>query len=222
MSRDARQDMLARVSSDSDMALLLAWKTGDQRSGETLYRRHTSSVSRFFRNKVEARELADLMQATFLACFEHSDRYIEGASFRAFLLGVARNLLLHHYRSRYRKDDKIDFGVSSIVEIGVSPSAIMVAQQQERQLLAVLRSLAIEQQILLELYYWEDMQGRELAELYGVPEGTIRTRLRRARERLLTAFTEFETSATIPATTMTSLDSWARQVRDRFDEREQR
>jgi RNA polymerase sigma factor (sigma-70 family) len=160
------------------------------------------------------------MQTTFLACFEHSDRYIEGASFRAFLLGVARNILLHHYRARYRKDDKIDFGVSSILELGVSPTAIMAAQQQERQLLAVLRSLAIEQQILLELYYWEDMQGRELAELYGVPEGTIRTRLRRARELLMTGFTQSETNAAIPATTLTSLDGWARQIRDRFDERE--
>lgn len=216
--------MLARVRSDSasasDLALLGAWKAGDQAAGKQLYRRHVDAVGRFFRNKVEARELADLMQMTFATCFEQSDRYrpVEGASFRAFLLGIARNLLLHHYRTRYRKDAKIDFdfGVSSIVEIGVSPSRILVAQEREQQLLEALRSLAIEDQILLELHYWEAMSGRELALLYEAPEGTIRTRLRRARELLLRAFTRTETHER--ATTATDLASWARQVRERFDE----
>lgn len=202
-----------------DGSLLGAWKRGDERAGARLYRRHAGAVQRFLRNKVAERDVADLMQATFLECFEHSDRYREGASFRAFMLGFARNLLLHHYRARYRKDDRVDLGVSSVVELGVSPTGMIAGKQEERCLLAALRSLPTEQQILLELFYWEGMQGKELSELYAVPEGTVRTRLRCARQRLVETFERLEGAGVkVRVTTGASLDAWARGVRERMDE----
>jgi RNA polymerase sigma factor (sigma-70 family) len=207
--------MLAPVEEEADGMLLRAWKAGDERAGARLYRRHAAAVRRFLRNKVAERDVADLMQATFMVCFEQSDRYREGASFRAFMLAFARNLLMHHYRTRYRKDDRVDFGVSSVVELGVSPSALIAGQQEERRLLAALRSLPIEQQILLELFYWESMQGPELAELYELPEGTIRTRLRTARLRLVEAFAQLE-GAGADANESTSLEAWARGIRERL------
>jgi RNA polymerase sigma factor (sigma-70 family) len=173
---------------EPDIDLLRAWKAGDQRAGTALYRRHAGSVTRFFRNKVAERDIADLLQATFMSCFERADRFREGSSFRAFVLAFARNLLLHHYRTRYRKDDKIDFAVSSVLDLGLSPSAVMVERQEEARLLAALRSLPVELQVLLELFYWENLAGPELAELHGVAEGTIRSRLRRARELLVVAY----------------------------------
>lgn len=203
---------------DSDIDLLRAWKAGDQRAGTNLYRRHAGSVTRFFRNKVAERDVADLLQATFMICFEHAERYHEDANFRAYVLGFARNLLLHHYRTHYRKDDKIDFGVSSIVDLGLSPSAIMVERQEEVRLLAALRSLAVEQQILLELFYWENLGGSELAELYDVAEGTIRSRLRRARELLVVAYGELDPSS-VGASTETNIDGWARHIREQLGEK---
>ncbi|MFV8750481.1 RNA polymerase sigma factor [Nannocystaceae bacterium ST9] len=204
-----------RVDS-SDVELLTAWKAGDQRAGTALYRRHAGSVTRFFRNKVAERDVADLLQATFMTCFEHADRYREDASFRAFVLGFARNLLLHHYRTRYRKDDKLDFEVSSMIDLGLSPSGIMAERQEEARLLAALRSLAVEQQILLELFYWENLAGPELAQLYGAAEGTIRSRLRRARELLIAAYDALDTSPLAGSSTEISIDHWARQLRDQL------
>jgi RNA polymerase sigma-70 factor (ECF subfamily) len=209
------------VDDETDGTLLRAWKAGDERAGARLYRRHAASVHRFLRNKVAERDVADLMQATFMVCFERSDRYQEGASFRAFMLAFARNLLMHHYRTRYRKDDWVDFGVSSVIELGVSPSALIAGRQEERRLLAALRSLAVEQQILLELYYWEGMQGRELAELYELPEGTIRTRLRSARLRLVEAYEQLQGArAKAGESSGTSLEAWARGIRERLGDEE--
>jgi RNA polymerase sigma factor (sigma-70 family) len=201
----------------SDAELLRAWKVGDKRSGARLYHRHAGTVDRFFRTKVAEADIGDLMQATFMTCFEHAENFKPEASFRAFLLGVARNLLLHHYRSRYRKHDKVDFGVSSILDIGVRPSAIIAEQQDERRLLNALRSLPLEQQILLELYYWEGMQGRELAELYGRPEGTIRTQLRRARQQLSATFEQLDGQRVGEAVSLADLDHWAEAIRARLD-----
>jgi RNA polymerase sigma factor (sigma-70 family) len=201
---------------EPDIELLRAWKAGDQRAGTILYRRHAGSVTRFFRNKVAERDVADLLQATFMSCFERADRYQEPASFRAFVLGFARNLLLHHYRTRYRKDDKIDFAVSSVVDLGLSPSAVIGGRQEEARLLAALRSLPVEQQILLELFYWENLGGSELAELHGVAEGTIRSRLRRARELLVQAYDALAPNAVGVPSTETNIDTWARDVRERL------
>jgi RNA polymerase sigma-70 factor (ECF subfamily) len=201
----------------SDAELLRAWKAGDKRSGTQLYHRYADNVDRFFRTKVAEADIGDLMQATFMTCFQHAEKFKGGASFRAFLLGFARNLLLHHYRTRYRKHDKIDFGVSSILEIGVSPSAVIAEQQDERRLLMALRGLPIEQQILLELYYWEGMQGRELAEFYALPEGTIRTQLRRARQQLGASFEQLEGQRVGEPVSLANLDHWAEAIRARLD-----
>jgi RNA polymerase sigma factor (sigma-70 family) len=205
------------VPDPSDAELLQAWKAGDKRSGARLYHRYAGAVDRFFRTKVAEADIADLMQATFMTCFEHGENLEQDASFRAFLLGFARNLLLHHYRTRYRKHDKVDFGVSSILEIGVSPSAVIAEQQDERRLLMALRGLPIEQQILLELYYWEGMQGPELAEFYARPEGTIRTQLRRARQQLSASFEQLEGERVGEPVSLANLDHWAQAIRVRLD-----
>jgi RNA polymerase sigma factor (sigma-70 family) len=201
------------VSADPDVRLLQAWRAGDERAGSLLYHRHAAAVERFFRNKVDERDLADLIQETFLACFKHGEGFRGDSSFRTYILGFARNFLLHHYRTHYRKHDKIDFGVSSVIDLGVTPLGLVVDREQAKHLLAALRGLAVEQQILLELHYWEGMNGGELAQFYGVPEGTIRTRLRRARQLLVARF-EACANVSTGSTTLTTLETWAREIRE--------
>lgn len=201
----------------TDADLVRAWAGGDERAGLELYRRHVGAVVRFFRNKVADRDRSDLLQQTFMTCFEHADRYQPDASFRAFLLAIANNRLRNHYRSWSRKGEKIDFGVSSIAELGGSPSGFIAKRQEERKLIDALTSLPLEHQVLLELFYWERMDGRELAEFYGVPEGTIRTRLRRARQLLHEALEGTELPDEREAGEL-MIDTWARSIREQLDE----
>ena len=86
-----------------DIELLQRWRGGDTTAGNELVRRHFSAVYRFFCNKV-LEGVSDLTQQTFLALVEGQERLPERASFRAYLLGVARYKLVHHLRGRYRKD----------------------------------------------------------------------------------------------------------------------
>jgi RNA polymerase sigma factor (sigma-70 family) len=205
----------------SDAELVHACAGGDARAGHELYRRHVGAVVRFFRNKVADRDRDDLLQSTFMKCFEHADRYHAEASFRAFLLGIAHNLLRNHYRSWTRKGEKLDFGVSSIRELGVSPSGFVAKRQEERLLIDALTELPFEQQTLLELFYWEKLEGRELAELFGVPEGTIRTRLRRARTLLHEALNKADLPRELDASEI-MIETWARSIREQFDEADAR
>jgi RNA polymerase sigma-70 factor (ECF subfamily) len=62
---------------------------------------------------------------------------------------------------------------------------VAAVQQQERALVAeAMRQIPVDFQITLELYYWEQLTGPELAEVLGISPTTVRTRLHRAREAL--------------------------------------
>jgi DNA-directed RNA polymerase specialized sigma24 family protein len=96
----------------------------------------------------------------------------------------------------------------------------MVERQEEARLLGALRSLPLDQQILLELFYWENLGGSELAELFDLAEGTVRSRLRRARELLVLAYDRLDRSSVSAPTTDTNIDGWARRIREQLVEQQ--
>jgi DNA-directed RNA polymerase specialized sigma24 family protein len=82
-----------------DAQLLERWRRGDAIAGNELFRRHYRSVARMFRNKA-GDALEDLVQRTFLACLERTDRIEDPARFRRYLLATARNELYRFFRDR--------------------------------------------------------------------------------------------------------------------------
>ena len=198
----------------SDAELLDAWRGGDARAGSRLFDRHYARLARFFANKVAARdEVYDLVQHTLLTCVEHQGALVDDERFAAFVLGIARNVLLHHYRTRARKRDPIDFGVSSVADLFVAATSIVAQRRRDRVLLEALRRLPIEDQILLELYYWEEMRAEELAEILGIPPSSTRRRLSEARGRLDAKMAEIAASPDLLDRTLRNLESWAAEIR---------
>jgi len=191
-----------------DFVLLARWRDGDPAAGNELFERHFDAIFRFFTHKVSG-DAADLVQRTFLACIESRDRFREASSFRTFLFGIARNELYAYWR-RAKKNDELDVGASSIVDLGPTPSTLYVKRREERVMLEAIRSIPLELQLALELYYWEQLSGPELAEVLGVREGTARSRVRRALEALREALVRFE--AADLGSTADDLDGWAESL----------
>ncbi len=201
-----------------DVELLNAWKAGDRSAGARLFERHYASVLRFFYNKKAGATSKDLIQRTFLRCLEARDRIREGASFRAYLFGVARNVLLEHLRSVRRDNRRFDVMSTSIHDVSPQPTPnSLLAHKREVQLLMdALRRLPVELQIIIELYYWEHMSARELGVVIGVPEGTVRTRLRRARQLLERELREHAVSPQELETTLSGMRDWISQIRQQL------
>ena len=199
----------------SDEELLAAWRGGDRRAGEALFERHYAPIARFFRNKVSG-DASDLIQRTFLALVESRDRFRGDASFRTFLFAVAHNVLGRHYRQRRRDGDRLDFLAVSAHDLAPSPPSVLARQGEERLLLAALRRIPLDYQIALELYFWERMTAAELAAVVGVPEGTARTRLRRAKQLLARALADLDADPALAQSTISDLERWAAGVRDRL------
>ncbi|MEZ4384371.1 MAG: sigma-70 family RNA polymerase sigma factor [Nannocystaceae bacterium] len=198
----------------SDEQLLSAWCAGDRRAGEALFERHYESIARFFRNKVGHDAAPDLIQRTFLALVESRERFRGESSFRTFLFAVAHNILGRHYRSKRRGGEHLDFGAVSVSDLGPTPTALLARRDEEKALLAALRRIPIEHQVILELYFWERMKAAEIAAILERPEGTIRTRIRRAKQLLEGAMQEIGASRELIASTISGLDRWAAQVRE--------
>ncbi len=189
----------------TDLELLARWRADDPAAGSELFKRHFDGLYRFFANKVDS-EAEDLIQRTMMACVRYRDNLAEIASFKAYLYTIARNELYRHLRGRRSED--IDFTVASIADLGPSPATVLGEQQRDRRLLGARRSLPVESQLLLELHYWEELSTAELATVLGVPQGTAKTRLRKARQQLADALEHGP-----EATGTDRLDLWIRSMR---------
>lgn len=171
---------------ENDRELLEAWRKGDKGAGNELFNRHFDALRRFFRSKVDITDVEDLIQRTLLSCLESVARFRGEASFRTYLFVIARRQLCDHIdrRGRHARREAVDLTVRSIRDMGLSPSRIVANQEDHALIAEAMSHIPVDFQITLELYYWEQLKGPELAEVLGISPTTVRTRLHRARGAL--------------------------------------
>lgn len=204
----------------TDHALLQAWRDGDDKAGTTLVRRHFESLSRFFRQKA-ADHRTDLMQRTWLGCVESRDRVPDHVPFKVYLLGIARRVLIHHYRSKSK-----DARTSPADDAGPTdtetptPTGALAMVDEEKLLLQALRRLPLDMQLTLELFYWESLKIDEVAQVLEIPPGTVKSRLSRAKTLLREQIQELEAPNEVAMSTEANLDKWARSIRRFLDRSE--
>lgn len=201
----------------SDAELLDAWRAGDQRAGSRLVDRHFRAVYGFFRNKLFG-EVEDLVQRTFLAAVRSRDHFRGDSSFRTYLFAIARNELLQHFR--HRRAAPAEENLTDVPSAHLDPnpdpgaSTILHARGEQRLLLRALRALPLDDQIALELSYFEELPARDVGQVLGVPEPTVRGRLQRARARLHAQVEELRAEGEALRATTQVLDEWIASVRD--------
>ncbi len=209
------EDRLSYTPAVDEGELLRAWQAGDTSAGDRLLRIHFDALYRFFASKAPD-AVDDLIQATFLEAIRSHEGYRGEASFRAYLLGIARHQLFRLFRSRSR--DRLVFRPDehSVHDTATSPSEAIGRKKEERLLVEALRRIPVDLQIVLELHYWEELSTRELAAVLEIPQGTVKSRLRRAREAAEAAIAALTTDPELRSSTITNMQAWARGVRDAF------
>lgn len=210
MARHRRTGAVSHETANptSDERLLEAWRAGDDDAGERLVARHFDAVYRFFWGK-DPEHLSDLIQRTFLASARTRDRIPDAVPFRAYLLGIARIELLAHRREVARARRLVEPGSATGRSPKTSPSALVARKEEQWLLLRALRRLPLDLQLTLELFYWEDMKVREIAVVLGVPDGTVKSRLARARELLEKKIRQLAHSNATAENTLENLEQWA-------------
>ena len=207
MARDA-------AGEQSDLELLQAWCGGNKRAGSHLIKRHHTALVRFFGNKAPDTEQADLIQTTWLECMRSKERFRGQAQFRTYLLSIARNVLLHHYRQRSRKLDNLDPLVDSVAVLSTAGMFSKLAKEGDRELiLTALRQLPIDLQIALELTYWERLTANESAIVLGIPANTVSGRIRRGKQALGKIIGEMAEKPASSRPERPNVDEWMEEVR---------
>src|SRR5262245_52339758 len=145
---------MARVYMDEQ--LIARWRAGDRQACAELFALYYDPIARFFRNKVPGHS-DDLIQRTFLRCFEGIERLRDAGKFRSYLFAIAHTLLREHLRERAH--DPLDLESRRAVDLDPSPSALLAEREQTRLLILALRHIPMAHQLVLELHYWEQMSA---------------------------------------------------------------
>jgi RNA polymerase sigma-70 factor (ECF subfamily) len=151
-----------------------------------LYDRHHAVIHRFVARRVDRDVADDLASETFLVAFEQRKRFDQAQNDALpWLYGIVTNLL-HRYRRRearaWRAAQASDGEAWSEIEDGP-----LEAELALRQIAGAIRRLPQRDRDALLLYAWGDLGYEGVAQALGVPVGTVRSRLNRARRTLRAA-----------------------------------
>lgn len=168
---------------DPDLVLLDRWSAGDEDAGNALFKQHFGQLYRFFEHKTRG-DGDDLVQETFLACLRSRAAFARQSSFRTYLFAIAKHVLFRHWRTAASARTTLDVEDVSIESLSTSIGGKLARRQDLARLQAALRMLPLGQQVLLEMFYWQDLDRDQLAEVFDVEPATIGSRLFRARAAL--------------------------------------
>jgi RNA polymerase sigma factor (sigma-70 family) len=158
----------------------------------TVFDRHYDAIHQYLARRGGLDLADDVAAQTFMVAFERraSFRAAAAPTARPWLFGIATNLLRNRRRAERR-------ALSALAE--VAASALVTGQNaafpESGHLGDALASLDADQRDALLLYAWEGLRYEEIAVALGVPVGTVRSRLARARARLRAALEEDSTAA---------------------------
>ncbi|MBP3292502.1 MAG: sigma-70 family RNA polymerase sigma factor [Clostridia bacterium] len=146
---------------------------------ESLLEQYREPVERYIHYKMPcSADADDVVQNTFLAAFRKFSSLRDPASFKAWLLTIAKNECRMYYRRKYRTDVIPLDAVGEIAEKTGTRSGI--AQD-------ILAALPDDARTILVLYYVEEQSQADIAARLGIPVGTVKSRLHYARERFRAA-----------------------------------
>jgi RNA polymerase sigma-70 factor (ECF subfamily) len=143
---------------------------------------HIPALRRYARSLTRHPDAADdLVQDCLERALSRWHLHRRDRSTRAWLFAITRNIFLNGIRGSGRKGPHVEYddgGGHMSVDVGADRTLM------GRDALAILQGMAEEDRSLLLLVGVEDLSYREAAAVFGVPEGTIMSRLSRARARL--------------------------------------
>lgn len=176
---------------DPDLELIDRWRDGDIQAFEALVRRHERRVFGLLLRMLGSREEAeDAAQDTFLNLHRHGHRFRREARFSTFLYRVAMNAALNRRRSLGRRRAHMDAlvreqsGGSALPSTPRGPEDSAAGGEISARVQQELQALPPGLRAPLVLFDIEGLAYAEIAEVLQVAEGTVKSRIHRARKAL--------------------------------------
>ena len=189
----------------SDEALMIRFQRGDKASFALLVRRHQSPLYNFaLRQLGTSPQAEDVVQEAFVRVVQNAAEFKHEARFTTWLYAITRNLCIDHMRKRaLRRHPSLDEPHSTADGDGptlgeqtadkrasVEREATSI-ELQERIARAV-ETLPEDQREVFLMREVSNLPFKEIADIVGVPENTVKSRMRYALDRLQQALSDYE------------------------------
>jgi RNA polymerase sigma-70 factor (ECF subfamily) len=180
---------------DVDPLLVERAKAGDVDAFGELYQRTHRRIYQYIRQMVSTPEDAeDLMQEVYLRAWSGLNRLRAGNAFWVWLHRIARHTVWDSRRRQQPGTVSLENAYSGnedgetegldVADWSDNPEQIVLSQTAQEAVRQAVRSLPEKHREVMTMYYLEDMEVSEIAQVLGVPKNTVLSRLARARETL--------------------------------------
>jgi RNA polymerase sigma-70 factor (ECF subfamily) len=190
---------------ESDEALMIRFQSGERAAFTLLVRRHQAGLYNFALRQLRVQSLAeDVVQEAFVRVVQNALDFKHEARFSTWVYTITRNLCIDHLRKRaLRKHPSLDeakrgdegdgptLGEQTADTRANVERQVTGVELKERIALAV-DELPDDQREVFLLREMSNLPFKEIAEITGVPENTVKSRMRYALERLQSALSEYE------------------------------
>jgi RNA polymerase sigma-70 factor (ECF subfamily) len=175
-----------RELSEQDIwALLDAVIDGDERGLSTLYQSFSRRIYAFaMRPLRDAHEAEQVVIDTMYEVWRQAARFDRKCRFSTWVLGIARNKVLHALRDRLPQYEDLIALQDCLASDENDPPTQVALRQQSAHLDACVSQLPTPQRECMELVLRQDLPLADIARQQGCPENTVKTRLFKARNRL--------------------------------------
>lgn len=157
----------------------IARSLADPSAFVAVFERHYDAIGRYLARRLPSALAAELASETFVRAFSGRARFDSSrADALPWLYGIAANLVRRHRRTERRM-------LRAYARTGVDAVGTESGEPHDlRELAAALAELRSADREALLLFAWADLDYAEIADALGIPVGTVRSRLSRARSRL--------------------------------------
>ena len=140
----------------------------------------------------QAEDAEDITQETFVRMFRALDRYDLERPFSTWLFTIASRLCIDHIRRRrtapvalyYRDSESGEEREIEVQDAGVRPDEAAQREQEERKVQGLIDALPPHYRVVVVLRHQQELSYEEIAEVLGMPLGTVKARIHRARALL--------------------------------------
>lgn len=203
------------TTDDQELEWMQRWAAGDLQAGDCLTQALFPLVHHLARRRLPE-EQEDVVQDTFLrlAANAKAGRFRGDSTVRSYVLGIACNVVRERIaarcRARERGFDPVEASLRDMT--GRRLSSLLGERERHQLVLDALEDIPLEQHDLLELRYIVGLSGPELSSVLGIPEGTVRGRIRSALERLRRAYAALCSAPHALETSEDVLERWLREL----------
>ena len=172
------------MQATSDEALISRIAAGDRLAMQVLFARHHIRVYRFVLRLVSNATMAeDLISEVFLDVWRQAGSFEARSAVSTWLLAIARFKALSALRRR--TEDELDEAAAAAIEDPADDPEMAVQKKDKGEILRkCLTVLSQEHREVIDLVYYHEKSIEEVAEIVGIPEATVKTRMFYARKKL--------------------------------------